>query len=504
MSSSYDDFLRAWFEQAPIGAFYYDHGLRVRDCNDALVRLLGATDRAGLLGLDLRRVDDKVLVPLLERALTGEVVRWEGPYRSTSGGKSVHASVQVMPLRDDTGAIVGGFGFAEDISERLAMQAKLAQTDRMAQMGLLAAGVAHEINNPLAYLLTNLDLVERRRLPELARRAPDPALAKDLTTVVEMVGVAREGAERIRDIVRDLRTFSRDDGSQGAVDVHAILDACVNVAWSELRQRARLVRAYGARAQATGSEARLGQVFLNLLLNAVQALPRERVEANQVTLRTEDGEHGVVVEVTDNGPGVAPDVAPHVFEPFFTTKPAGVGTGLGLWICKGLVTGFGGALTLESPPGGGATFRVVLPRAPDDAQPAEAPSRTAAARGRVLLVDDEPALAQAVQAALEDELDVEIALTGEEALRALRSGGPFAAVVCDLMLPDMTGMRLFAELSSTLPELAPHVVFVTGAAFAPAARAFLRSVANDRLEKPFRIDDLRGLLNRHLEAGAAP
>ncbi len=373
-------------------------------------------------------------------------------------------------------------------------QAQLVQAGRMAAVGTLAAGVGHEVNNPLAYILSNLDFacVEATRLQAvLAQGAQGGVSAQEAGRLAERVDEmeqalreAQHGAERVRRIVRDLKTFSRaDEDTQGSVDLQAVLDSAAKLANTEVRHRARLVKAYGDVPPVDANEARLGQVFLNLIVNAAQALPEGHASENEIRLVTRvDADGRVVAEVQDTGSGIPPEVLQHIFDPFFTTKPVGVGTGLGLSLCHAFVTGMGGHITVDSTPGKGSTFRVSLPAArvqgpgaqAAQAQPAAAPS---APRGRVLVVDDEPLVLGAVRRALGAQHDVEGVSSARRALELLTGDEDlFDVVLCDLMMPEMTGMELYGEVRASHPGRARRFVFISGGAFTPGAREFLASV----------------------------
>jgi CheY-like chemotaxis protein len=232
-------------------------------------------------------------------------------------------------------------------------------------------------------------------------------------------------------------------------------------------------------------------VLLNLLVNAAQALPEGAAERNHVTVTTRrDGEH-VVVEVRDSGRGIAPDVLPRIFDPFFTTRPVGNGIGLGLSIAHRLTTTMGGTITVESKPGQGTLFRVALPLA--EPAPASDTPATARRRARVIVIDDEPMVGKAIRRMLAGEHDV-VPLTRPEELLALLDGEPIDAVLCDVMMPQMTGMDLYAELQKRAPALLSHFAFLTGGAFTPRAQSFLASVANPKLDKPFDAGALRALI----------
>jgi signal transduction histidine kinase len=241
----------------------------------------------------------------------------------------------------------------------------------MASIGSLAAGVAHEINNPLSFTLSNVRFI-RDELKVLLEEgsAPDRERLKE---VLEASEEALTGADRVGEIVADLRRFARgDDGKKGPVNLHAVLDLCGSIARSQLRHRAQLVKAYGDVPPVQGSESRLGQLFLNLIINAAQAIPEGGdAKAHEVRLTTwREGADQVVVEVRDTGVGIPPEHLHRLFGPFFTTKPAGVGTGLGLSISHGIVKGMGGRITVESEPGRGTAFRVFLPIGTPEPAPA--------------------------------------------------------------------------------------------------------------------------------------
>ena len=381
---------------------------------------------------------------------------------------------------------------AANREERRHAEQSLLLTDRMASVGTLAAGVAHEINNPLSYVMANLDFATKY-ISERAKLSQG-----QFDDTLEVLREAREGAERIRLIVRDLKTFSRaDTDRRGAVDIRRILDSSVNMVWNEIRHRARLVKDYAEIPPVEGNEPRLGQVFLNLLVNAAHAIPEGHAERNEIRLSTRlRDSSSVVVEVRDSGSGIPTDVIGRIFEPFFTTKPIGVGTGLGLSISHSIVTSLGGQLSVESDVGKGTVFRIVLPVAKAEVLETKpvAPVEGGGRRGRILVVDDEPMVASALRRILAPEHEVVVLTNAREALNRVISGESFDLILCDLMMPELTGMELHAQLASRVPEQARRMVFLTGGAFTAGARAFLEEVPNHRVEKPFDGQSLRVLL----------
>jgi two-component system, cell cycle sensor histidine kinase and response regulator CckA len=383
-----------------------------------------------------------------------------------------------------------------------------AETERMASLGTLAAGVAHEINNPLSYVLGSLDLGlrELHGLQQLLQGHPDEEL-EHVSGAVAALDSAREGAERVRNIVRDLMKFSRATPEDGDVaDVEAVLDATIRLAWNEVRHRARLIKRYAGISRVVGDEARLGQVFLNLIMNAAQAIEGDP-SVNEITISTCADRGRAVVEISDTGGGIREQDLARIFDPFFTTKPAGAGIGLGLAICRGIMTALGGEISVSSEPGRGSTFRVVLPFASEEsASPravVEAPPQEEPAPSRILIIDDEPLLGQTLLYAFKGRHDVSICTSGREALSRLETDTAFDLVLCDLMMPDVNGAAVYASVQRDHPALAERFVFMTGGAFTARAREFLSQHAGAQLEKPFNIADIEKLLGQFAATAAA-
>jgi PAS domain S-box-containing protein len=386
-----------------------------------------------------------------------------------------------------------------DVTERVKTQAQLMFSDRMASIGALAAGVAHEINNPLMATVANLEfaLEHTRALSEICN-------GSELAPLDEALRDAMEGADRVRTIVRDLKIFSRaEEDNRGPVDLQRVLESSLRMARNEIRHRAQLLREYAVIPPVEANESRLGQVFLNLVVNAAQALPEGQANQNQIRVRTRRDAGGrIVADVEDTGPGMSPELLSRLFTPFFTTKPRGVGTGLGLSICKRIVDSFGGEITVQSVPGQGTCFSVHLQ--PAAAQPEAAPLRFAAVpsaprRGRVLIVDDDEKSALVVSRALSLEHDVATSHDADEALeRIARQTQAYDVIICDMMMPVKTGVDFFADLSERDPAQSRRIVFLTGGAFTVKTREFLDRVPNTCLEKPFDLRTLRAVVNRML------
>ena len=501
-----------------------------------------AEAETGRLLLSNDTLHETVGTSSLERAPTtldelfGEAVCSRG-LAALSAQPKTTARLHELPLRRSNGApivadltfrsvVLDGrrflLGSVRDVTERRDLRASLAQADRMASIGLLAAGVAHEINNPLTYVLYNLETISGElpsligALSEMTREIGTERCGALLGQRARMLAPnqlehlragakdAYEGAQRVRDIVKDLRTFARvDEDRHAPVDLNAVIEGALNMAFNELKYRARIKKDYGKIPFLMGNDGRLAQVFLNLLVNAAQAIEEGAVESNYVGLRTYSDGSCVVAEVSDSGCGIAAADLPRLFEPFFSTKKVGEGSGLGLSICQGIVAKLGGAITVESTVGVGTTFRVKLPMPAlaeakaGDSEAFEEPS-TGPSRSRILVIDDDRRVGAVIARMLGAEHDVTAVESAQAAIALIEGGRPFDALVCDLLMPEMTGMDLYNWLRAQRPALARRVLFVSGGAFTPKARAFLRQVTNPRLEKPFEMDSLRAWLHETL------
>jgi nitrogen-specific signal transduction histidine kinase/CheY-like chemotaxis protein len=386
-----------------------------------------------------------------------------------------------------------------DLTERKRLEQRLLLADRMASMGTLAAGVAHEINNPLAFTTANLGFVAEQ-LSGIAEELP-PGRVEELASAV---ADAQEGAERVRMIVRDLRTFSRpDDAVERPIELHAIAESVLKMTRSVTLDSEVVIKVEPT-PRVLANEARLGQVLLNLIMNAAQSAPEgkrdHRIELRMGTATGGEAE----IAVADNGVGMPREVLARIFDPFYTTKPLGVGTGLGLPVCHGIVTALGGSIEVKSTPGVGTVFRVLLPPAPDSSADYSSSSPLAGRaneRCAVLVIDDEPMIGTAVRRALKGH-DVLSLSDATEALGRIVAGARFDVILSDLLMPSMTGMQLHEELSRVAPEQAARMVFVSGGASTPSAQAFLARVPNIRLDKPFTRRALHDAIARVI--GPAP
>ncbi|MDP9002281.1 MAG: ATP-binding protein, partial [Myxococcota bacterium] len=387
---------------------------------------------------------------------------------------------------------------ATDVTERDEARERLLLADRLAAIGTLAAGAAHEINNPLTYAMINTDHVLRQlRIVVSEKRSTvnEVDLTEHLPQLIESLVQAVDGMTRIREIVRNLMTFSRGTvESRSLVDVRSVVESSIQMALHEVVHRARLVRDLGEVPPVEANEARLGQVFLNLIVNAAQAIPEGDTTKHEVRIATRTDEAGnAVIEVGDTGVGINPDVLPRIFDPFFTSKGPGQGVGLGLSISLGTVKALGGDIHVSSEPHRGTIFRVVLPSAKGWRAAHAAPTSEdeAAERKKVLVVDDDRLVGEALGRALASIANVEVTTDARSAIDRLASGERWDVILCDLLMPGTAGMDLYREALRVAPDAVACIVFMTAGAFTSRARAFLEGVHNPCLEKPLDMAKLR-------------
>jgi PAS domain S-box-containing protein len=470
--------LKLALEHAPIILFAYDTDGTITVSEGAALEKMGLRpgEHVGRSIFDIYRGHPEVFENH-RRALAGE------SFRTVNELGKVVLETWMSPMRGTAGEIGGVIGVSTDVTERSRMEKQVDRAERLAALGRLAASVAHEINNPLTYA------IEALRLGTEAVTAQGGAATPRLS---ELLREAADGMERVRLITRDLKAFSRsDEDARSPQDLGLALSAATKMVATRTSARARVELQLGAAATVEADPTRLIQIFVNLVLNAVDALPPEGAERNRIAiaLGLDGGE--AVVEIADNGPGVPGELRERVFDPFFTTKPVGEGTGLGLFVTRNLVEALGGSIALDEAPGGGARFTIRLPTAAAPAA-AQAPSAPVAAdaaptRRSVLIIDDEPQLARLFRTALAGEFDVEVFTSGRAGLAHLLGGHVYDLILCDLMMSEVSGMKVFEEIRRLRPGLERLIVFMTGGVFDPAVADFLASVPNECVDKPFDV-----------------
>jgi PAS domain S-box-containing protein len=499
--------LRTVVDKIPAMIAYWDKNQVCRYANRAYERWFGVRPEAvvGRSMLELLGSLYPLNLPHIERALRGEEQEFEREIPDPVGGPPRYSQAHYIP--HVVGGEVQGFCvLVADITRRKraeealqSAQRELGARERLAAMATLATGIAHEINNPLAAVLGNVELA----LGMLGEGS------LDLTELEDMLRDARAAADRIREIVRRMKLLARGDAVQRErVNVAECVEQSLALAANTWRYRARLIRDLAPDLYVDASAAQLSQVFVNLLVNAAHSLPEDAPRQNEICVTARREGDQVLIEVADNGEGIPEAVQFRIFEPFFSTKNTTDGIGLGLSISHSVIDGLGGKISVVSRQGSGSTFRILLPAAPalasraerppgrDQRQPSVLPS--SAARPRVLVVDDEVVLTGLLARALgRDGCDVTTVMNGGAALSALE-GARFDLVLCDLMMPEMSGQEVYREATRKWPQLARRFAFMTGGAFTPRGRQFLSSVPAPILEKPFGIDDLLRFVHARL------
>jgi two-component system, NtrC family, sensor kinase len=462
---------------------------------------------------------------MIEAALRTGSHFYEWTFRRLSG-EEFPATVLLTRMEIDGHALLQATG--RDETEVRRLQAMLRQSDRLTSMGTLAAGVAHEINNPLTYVLCNIESLTEdipnlskaldRSLTALRAKMGDKAFARKvgadaamlapstLDGMVERARETRDGIERIKAISRSIGTFSRVESTERyRVDLNYAIECATTMALTVIKFRAKLIMNFTKLPAIWASEGKLSQVFLNILINAAHAIDEGDVLNNRIEISTWALGDDVFAAVKDSGSGISEANLSRVFEPFFTTKSADGGSGLGLPICRNIVNEFGGDIHVESELGKGTCFSVRLPvrpgmsQAPPPLHVAAAPT-VAPSRGRILIADDEPRLLSMLVKLLGAEHDVVTACSGEAARDILSHDQAFDVILCDLMMPGLSGMDLHAWVAALNAHLAERFVFVTGGAFTPKASKYLAHVGNRRFDKPYDNAKLEALVSELVQA----
>ncbi|MEY4509595.1 MAG: hypothetical protein RLZZ450_1717 [Pseudomonadota bacterium] len=518
------DRLRATFDHVDEGMLVVDLATgHVIECNEAAARLLQLpheelTDTApSWLQLSPEGSARLGWGALLDELVEGRTVRGRAILREGQE-LSMELRATSRKLEDHTFAFV----LCRDISADLSRERARATQERLATVGSLAAGVAHEINNPLAYVIANVQyaLDGIGHLPSTQQPVAEPADAspsvvrgstprfedaRERALIKEALYEANEGARRVQRIVADLKTLARQgDDRVESIDVEHTLNWAIGVTMAEIRHRARLVKSFEQVSPVRGDEMRLGQVFVNLLLNAAQAIGPGNALDNEIVVNTRERDGRVVVEVLDSGMGIPEENLTKIFDPFFTTKPRGIGTGLGLSICHEIIASMRGQLTAENRPTRGAQFVVEMPAltayqsqvalSQRHAKSSRPPVRTA----HILIIDDESLAAKALGRMLRDH-KVEIADHAPTGMN-MAIANDYDVIFCDLMMPEMSGMAVYASVLRENPKAAERMVFITGGTFTEEARAFAAHHAAHCLFKPFDSSLVKGAVEKLLIA----
>jgi signal transduction histidine kinase len=467
--------------------------------NRAALKLFGVSSLSELLKREPMRGVSARVIAELSRLRPGAQLECDFRVERAGAELIVACTCTALEAEADRHDVLFEAKVERELTSALSRGADIAQRlqshDRMAAIGHLTPGVVHGINNPLAYVIANLEYVKR-----LLVKATTGLDSNALLELGEIVEDSLDGADRVRRIVSDLGGFSTPlEADLLAADLERAADRALRMADNEIRHRARVVREYAGLGAARGTEAKLGQAILNVLINAAHAIEPGAVERNAITVRTRVDRQGrPSIEIEDTGCGIAKENLARVFDPFFTTKPIGVGAGLGLSVAQRIVSELGGEIRIESVHGHGTKVVLALPAATSAAPPVTAcesapPFSTDRFRARVLVVDDEAAILRAFKRVLYAH-EVLVADSGAEGLQRLAEGAPFDAIFCDVMMPEMSGVELYQRIALQYPGQEHKLVFMTGGAFAEPAAQFIESVQNPKLRKPFTGTAVRALV----------
>ncbi len=502
--------LAAVLDSVDCGVLLFGTEGDLRLANDTFAKLFG-TERSSLR--DVANFDALLarLAPGLAKP-DGPAVRWRQCFER---GETSWDEIEVMrperrvlerfarPVMDEEGRRLAWIEIYRDVTPRRLIEAKLFQTERVAALGQLVSGVAHELNNPLTSIVGYAQMLARRRGADFEGDAQR---------------ILQE-AERARRIAKNLLRFARETKSEREpVDLNEILDRTLDLRRYQLHLESIVVEVLlGPSLPPVLADAgQLQQVLLNLILNAEQAI-HQGGGPGHIWVRTyRAAADFVAFDVADDGPGVASEVLPRIFDPFFTTKPAGVGTGLGLSIVFGIVQEHGGKVLVRRRPGGGALFTVELPALmqPSAAGPAKPVAPFARVeeeknvastpaiwhRERILVVEDEPTVAQLIADVLGEEgHPVDAVLDSREALARIARIS-YDLVICDLRMPHLDGRGLYRELVRQGSPLRRRFVFVTGDTLAPHTLEFLETSGVPYVAKPFLVEELKQAVEKALAA----
>ncbi|MFO0714214.1 MAG: ATP-binding protein [Sandaracinus sp.] len=382
--------------------------------------------------------------------------------------------------------------------ERAQLAAGLAHEDRLAAIGKLAASVSHEINTPIQTIVANLDSIrlELEALLARPRSQHGELLERYASNLLETVSDSLTGSRRISAIVRSLKEFARTTEATARLEPTSLNDevqSVLRLVGKEARFQVKVeLELDPMLPQVLAPAHTMTQVLTNLVVNALQALDQVDPAQRKLRIHTAADVEMVIVEVSDTGPGMPPEVVARIFDPFFTTKPSGQGTGLGLAITKELVRKAGGEILVDSELGRGTSFRVALPRPPPISvrpRPLSVPPPSIA-HLRVLIVDDDELLLRALARALKQQFEVTTVASGRGALERLRKGEHFDVLVSDIVMPEMNGHELYVAIRELDVRLSEHAIFLSGGLQATALSQAITETGRALLEKPLSPRDL--------------
>lgn len=501
---------KIFLESVNCGIFIINHEGVILEANKRVETMLGyARDKIiGKTYLNILAPNEVETNTLVEKLLLEKNIGPTVTKIKNTQGKTLDIEYTIMSaVINDEQMFLAILNDVTEI-ERLRQQALL--NDKLATVGTLAAGIVHEINNPVAWVLTNLNFLKERLKKyendiKEYRFSKDDAythleeLKKELNSYHELVAESLEGIVQVKDIVRDLKGFTRiDERNEVHADIHDILNSAIKIASSQCKHKIKIQKLYADNIpKGMFERGKLQQVFLNLIINAVQSiseLPEYSDKENILQIHTHLNKNEIYIDIADNGPGISPEVLPKIFDPFFTTKPTGIGTGLGLSICKEIIEQIGGRISLQTEIGKGTTFTIVIPLKVSKHSPKEITKPQGSsliAPVRILVVDDEPTLLKTIQRILENQHKVTLAHGGQIALDLLKKNDfGFDIIITDLSMPTINGIDIYKYVKENAPGLEKHIIFMTGGTDSQHSKKFLNEVNNICVPKPFAKEEL--------------
>lgn len=393
------------------------------------------------------------------------------------------------------------FGILNDVTERNKLRIQTKLSDKLAMIGTISAGVIHEINNPMSYILSNLHYIDDK-IKSVNEK--DVNLLSIFHSIAEAVNESIQGAVKVGEIIHNLKGFARVDQQELAVvDLNEVLDAVIKMAHPEYKNKATLETDFDSKLpQLLSSKSKLHQVFLNLIINASQAMNANDYNSNKIIIRTFKDIDCIHIDITDTGKGMSAEIASKIFEPFFTTKEGG--TGLGLSICYDIIHELGGSIIVKSELNKGTVFSINLPVSliADKDIPLSLESKKII-RKNIFIIDDESTVLMVLEKMLGTENHVTKALGGRAAFYMLEKNSiNYDVIICDLNMPDINGVDLYQYIQEHIPGMAEKFVFITGDTYIPSMKYFIANIKNPCLEKPFTMEQLTQAMNAVLGARA--
>jgi PAS domain S-box-containing protein len=412
-----------------------------------------------------------------------------------------------------------------DVTEREQLRTKALLNDKLTTVGTLTAGIAHEINNPIASILANLsflssqvqsltalitDLKQINQESNLNEKNEQLALLLEkqektafLDKINDAIQDTTEAAEHIHDIVHDLKSFTRADEERiTAIDINEVLNSAIKMSFPMTKFHAVVEKELSENIPSLLlNRGKLHQVFLNLIVNAAQAIPEGKTSSNKILVSSKIEDQFIRIDVTDTGQGVAPELVSKIFDPFFTTKSVGCGTGLGLTICREIINSLGGHIEVANTSGNGTTFSVYLPLKLQSKVAIKKINISAAAstRRRLLLIDDESLLLKGLQRILESFHDITAVADGQSALNIIdETHCQFDIIICDLNMPDVNGADVYQYIAEHYPNREQDIIFMSGGVYTQELMDFIANINNKHLEKPFSSKILLSMIDEHL------